>query len=178
MEQVDILTAAGELTGAVASRNDAHRKGLWHRTVHIWIRNYNGDLLLQRRSPKKDIHPGLWDISAAGHLAAGDTSGNAACREVLEELGVTLEISDLDYLFTVRQQHVVHDKLLMDNEINDVFLCSRPVCSDEITIDPVEVVEVAWYDTTTLKMNILEKNSRFVSHDEEYRKLFVELVDK
>lgn len=32
------------------------------------------ELLLQRRADCKDSWPGLWDISSAGHIAAGDSS--------------------------------------------------------------------------------------------------------
>jgi isopentenyl-diphosphate Delta-isomerase len=86
-ELLDVLDSRGRLTGAVKSRGEVHRTGFWHRTVHIWIINGKKQLLLQKRSINKESYPGLWDISAAGHITAGDSIRNAAIRELKEELG-------------------------------------------------------------------------------------------
>lgn len=52
-----------------------HRDGDYHRAVHTWIyAESTGQLLLQLRSDCKESWPGLWDISSAGHISAGDTS--------------------------------------------------------------------------------------------------------
>jgi len=45
---------------------------------------------LQKRSPFKDSHPNMWDISSAGHLTADDNSLSVAIREIKEELGVDI----------------------------------------------------------------------------------------
>ncbi|WNQ12825.1 NUDIX domain-containing protein [Paenibacillus aurantius] len=46
-------------------------------------------LLLQRRHPGKDTYPGLFDITAAGHLEAGENVSDGI-RELKEELGTDL----------------------------------------------------------------------------------------
>lgn len=71
-----------------ASRHEVHTQGLRHRAVHVFVFNQHGDLFLQRRSRWKDMHPLLWDSSAAGHVEAGQTHDATAPREVEEELGV------------------------------------------------------------------------------------------
>jgi 16S rRNA (adenine1518-N6/adenine1519-N6)-dimethyltransferase len=71
-----------------AGRGEVHREGWMHRAVHIFLFNRRGELFLQRRSRLKDVHPGLWDSSAAGHLDAGEDYLPAAVRELEEELGV------------------------------------------------------------------------------------------
>ena len=48
----------------------------------------NGELLLQQRSLNKDVQPGKWDTSVAGHIDIGETPVEAALREALEEVGV------------------------------------------------------------------------------------------
>jgi hypothetical protein len=56
-------------------RGDVHRDGDYHRAVHVWIFAENTqELLVQRRADFKDSWPGLWDISSAGHISAGDSS--------------------------------------------------------------------------------------------------------
>lgn len=56
-------------------RRDVHRDGDYHRAVHVWIyAESTQELLLQQRADCKDSWPGLWDISSAGHISAGDSS--------------------------------------------------------------------------------------------------------
>ncbi len=73
-------------------RNEVHQRGLWHRAVHIFIWNKHGQLLLQKRSSTKDVAPNTWDSSVAGHVGIGEDYDKAAHREMVEELGVTLPL--------------------------------------------------------------------------------------
>lgn len=172
MEMVDVFTADGIKTTTVISRNQAHSKGLWHRTVHIWIKNSNGDLLLQKRSSTKETHPGLWDISCAGHLSAGDSSIEAALREMKEELGISCRSNTLKLLFTLPQQYISPNHRVFDNEITDVFLLTKTIEEHDVSPDPEEVAEVAVFPVNDLKKQIVMKKDIFVPHDEEYRRLF------
>ena len=88
-ELFDIVNERDEVIGQ-APRDEAHRRGLRHRAVHVMIFDRRGRVFLQKRSPRKDCHPDRWDSSAAGHLMVGETYDAAARREVAEELGVTL----------------------------------------------------------------------------------------
>ena len=71
------------------TRGEAHRLGLHHRAVHILVFNRRDELFLQKRSDYKDINPGVWDTSAAGHVDFGESYEQSALRELEEELGVT-----------------------------------------------------------------------------------------
>jgi 16S rRNA (adenine1518-N6/adenine1519-N6)-dimethyltransferase len=55
----------------------------------VFVFNRRGDLFLQQRSRLKDVDPGRWDSSAAGHLDAGEDYARAAARELEEELGIS-----------------------------------------------------------------------------------------
>ena len=76
-------------------RATIHRDNLLHRAVHIFILNRHGELLLQKRSYRKDKFPRRWDSSAAGHVNAGESYRDCAMRELKEELGVTAALADL-----------------------------------------------------------------------------------
>jgi 16S rRNA (adenine1518-N6/adenine1519-N6)-dimethyltransferase len=69
-------------------RGEVHAQGLRHRAVHVFVRNKWGDLYLQKRSHLKDVHPLVWDSSAAGHLDVGESYAACAVRELEEELGI------------------------------------------------------------------------------------------
>ena len=98
MEFFDIVDEKGIPTGETIERIQAHKKGVRHRTAHIWIvREQNGkaQLLLQKRSAEKDSFPGRFDTSSAGHIQAGDEPEESAIRELHEELGIRAAKEDL-----------------------------------------------------------------------------------
>lgn len=74
---------------STATKQEAWSDGLRHRIVRIMIENDTGEILLQHRSPTKDIFPDRWDNSAAGHVDAGEDYDQAAIRELEEELGLS-----------------------------------------------------------------------------------------
>ena len=61
-------------TGERKLKSEVHRDGDWHRSSHVWLLSPEGRLLLQRRSEAKVTWPGLWDVSAAGHISAGESA--------------------------------------------------------------------------------------------------------
>jgi 16S rRNA (adenine1518-N6/adenine1519-N6)-dimethyltransferase len=69
-------------------RATIHRENLLHRAVHILLVNRFGELLLQKRSHRKDRFPRRWDSSAAGHVDADESYQDCATRELQEEIGV------------------------------------------------------------------------------------------
>jgi len=82
----------------VLPRAQVHAGSLRHRAAHILLRNRAGEIFLQRRAPWKDINPGVWDSSAAGHMDAGETYEAAAHRELIEELGVDTDLRKIGKL--------------------------------------------------------------------------------
>jgi 16S rRNA (adenine1518-N6/adenine1519-N6)-dimethyltransferase len=87
-EIFDVVDENDEVTGT-ATRGKVHAGDLMHRAVHVFAFNKRGDLLLQKRSLLKDMHPGAWDSSVSGHLDSGESYESAAIRELEEEMGIT-----------------------------------------------------------------------------------------
>ena len=84
---------SGEIVGEVAM-SLAHREGIWHATIHVWILDDLGRLIFQHRSPAKEHYPDQWDVSVGGHLRH-DEDGT---REVAEELGVEVNLDQMDFV--------------------------------------------------------------------------------
>lgn len=101
-EYLDIFDSLGQPIGK-ATRAGAHASGLWHRTVHCWIVFRDpmgrGRVVLQKRSETKSSWPGYFDITAAGHLLAGETLEDGL-REIEEEIGIEPDPSRLISLGT------------------------------------------------------------------------------
>ena len=116
-ELFDIYDDNGTHLG-VKPRSQVHRDGDWHRVFHCWIVHPDGYLLVQQRSPDKDLFPNLLDITAAGHYSAGETMRDGV-REVEEELGLTVAFEDLTPLGL--RISIKKEGALIDRELADVF---------------------------------------------------------
>jgi isopentenyldiphosphate isomerase len=97
-ELIDIYDANLQRFGT-AERLAAHLNGEWHQTFHCWIASTSsgGSLIFQVRSPTAKNFPNLLDVTAAGHLLAGEDLEHGL-REVTEELGVEIEFGRLNLL--------------------------------------------------------------------------------
>jgi len=86
-EELDVVDERDEIVGS-ASREEIHRRGLLHRSVHVFLVDGAGRIYLQKRSGWKKEHPLRWDSSASGHVLKGESYARAASRELAEELGI------------------------------------------------------------------------------------------
>ena len=85
-ELFDVVDVNDRVTGQMA-RREVHARGLRHRAVHLLVVNRAEQVFLHKRSKTKDLYPGYWDSSAAGHVGAGEEYDESARRELAEELG-------------------------------------------------------------------------------------------
>lgn len=92
------------------------------------------ELLFQKRSAHVDRSPGLWDISAGGHVNYNEPLLDAAVRESREEIGATISRNRLEYGFS---------------ELNSVSLTTTYFYNwtgraDDFSFADGEVSEVKW----------------------------------
>jgi len=135
LEVFEIASGEGDRpTGVAKTRGAIHRDGDWHLAFFCWIvrrseTNGEVEVVLQKRAPQKDVWPGRFDASAAGHVRFGETTAEAS-REIEEELGLQVEPSALQPLLRHHQEHV-HESGIVDREIHDVHLlrCDAPLAS-------------------------------------------------
>ncbi|GHA98576.1 NUDIX hydrolase [Streptomyces termitum] len=73
---------------AVVGRAEAVRRGWPHRIAVTVCRDREGRILVQRRAGHLDRFPGHYEAMSGGAVAVGETYGEAAARELVEELGV------------------------------------------------------------------------------------------
>lgn len=144
-EKIDILDERGEKTGRVAWKSEAHRDGLWHRCFHLWIvdpgEDFDGPhLFVQRRASGKETWPNKLDVTAAGHLMAGE-SGLDGLRELEEELGLLVRADEVTPLGT--RVNELEIPVGMDREYQDVFLLIRRLAPSDLRLQEEEVASVA-----------------------------------
>jgi len=168
IERIDILDASGKHTGSTKDKASVHRDGNWHRAAHIWIVTDSGFVLLQRRSFAKENFPGLWDVSAAGHLSSGESAIEAAVRETREELGVEISPAELTPIATTTEEWRLNDGTYLDNEIHDVFLVRREVRPDMLELQVGEVDRAILIHFETFRRHVENRDPSLVPHWEEY----------
>lgn len=91
MEILPIVDTDGRVLGS-APRTECHngKTFLMHPVVHLHLYNPKKGLLLQKRSRKKKIQPGIWDTAVGGHVDFGESIPEALKREVSEEIGIAI----------------------------------------------------------------------------------------
>ena len=77
--------------------NDGYRV-----VVSVLLFNEAGELLIQKRQSTKKGWPSYWDYPAGGTVKAGESCYQAAERELLEELGMTLSLEKIPSRLTVK----------------------------------------------------------------------------
>lgn len=146
-EYIDIYDANLVHRG-VMERIAAHKAGEWHRTFHCWVvsSGNGGQVLFQKRSDTMRNYPGLLDVSAAGHLEAGEPI-TAGIREVTEELGIEVNPAAL-YELGERVEVADQPNGQRNREYQSVFMLLNDASLDEYKPDSREVSSLLWLPIT------------------------------
>ncbi|HJP96552.1 MAG TPA: NUDIX domain-containing protein [Candidatus Saccharimonadales bacterium] len=122
--QYDLVDEHDNMLGRTAAYTEVHRAGLWHRGVHVIVYTPDGRVVMQKRAPTLAYHPNEVEISVGGGVDAGETTEQAAIREVKEELGVTLQPKELRFLGKTVYSHRSR------SHVNRTHIYSYSVCVD------------------------------------------------
>lgn len=145
-ELLDIVNDKDEVTGQ-AMRSIVHQQGLWHRGVHVFLFNEQGEMLIQKRSADRVHAPSLLDCSVSEHVKAGESYLEAALRGLREEMGLEgIEVSR-------------HGKIQMeygpnDNEISEIY--TGRVNPTLVKFDPEEIAEVSYMSLGEIRAGITQ----------------------
>ena len=126
---------------------EAHRRGLMHRALSIFIFNSQGEMLLQQRALSKYHSAGLWSNACCGHPLPGETTELAAKRRLKEELGFTIPLEKI-FDFSYR---VSFANGLMENEFDHVFVGQY---DGKVNINPDEVRDYSFKPIWEIKAGL------------------------
>ena len=134
MERFDLYDARRRFTGRTIARGEDVPDGLRRLVVHVCIFNSRGEMLIQQRQSFKTGWPNMWDISMGGGVQAGETTQQAARRELMEELGL-----DFDF-----EEQVPAVTTTFRKGFDDIFIiCAEPDLNT-LRLQPEEVQAVRW----------------------------------
>ena len=146
MQEEDLLEIVDERDRVVgvAPRRLCHGDpSLVHRVAHVLVVNSRGEILLQKRSPHKDIQPGKWDTSVGGHLDPGEGYEEAARRELREELGIA--DAELTFLYAYPLRNAV------ESENVRTYLCRH---DGPVHPDPAEITEARFWSRAEIMAEV------------------------
>lgn len=162
-EIFDIVNERDEVIGQ-RPRGEVHREKLLHRAVHVLVFNMRGEVFLQKRSLKKDSHPGAWDSSASGHLDSGEDYDTCAMRELCEEIGLVAATPPARWLR-------IDACAETDQEFVWVY---RYEAEGPFTLHPDEIERGDWFAPDQVTRWVAEKPGEFAS---AFRLIWRRLLD-
>lgn len=134
MERWDLYDKNRALTGETMERGEPIPAGRYHLVVHVVVFDPAGRMLIQQRQPFKEGWPNLWDITAGGSAVTGETSAQAAERELREEVGLSIGLCGRAPALTI----------YYDVCFDDVYVVTREVDPSSLALQPEEVQAVRW----------------------------------
>ena len=135
---------------------EAHRRGLRHKAVSVFVLR-GREVLMQQRAMGKYHTPGLWTNTCCTHPHWEETPAACAARRLQEELG----IADL----LIEHRHPLEYRAdvgngLIEHEVVDVFL-AEAAPETEIAANPDEVMATRWIDYHDLLAEVQRHPERF-----------------
>ena len=166
-EFLEVYSPEGTKTGQKKSKSEIHRKGLFHSTVHVWIFTEEGNILIQKRSKKKELNPGVWDVSVAGHIKFNENIKKAAKRETLEETGININTKDLLKIGVYRSINI--HPTAIDKEFFHTYILKIDKNSINLDFKNNEVDDLKFISIEEMESLIKEENNKiFIGDNRKY----------
>ncbi|MDX2258559.1 MAG: isopentenyl-diphosphate Delta-isomerase [Hyphomicrobiaceae bacterium] len=141
-EDGDIIIPAIASDGTLypVGKLEAHRLGLLHVAISVFVFDRDGRLLIQRRAAGKYHSGGQWANTCCSHPDWGEDIAASAHRRMREELGLETSLSQtrtIEYRADVGAALIEHERV-------HVFRGSIDASAVHLDLDPAEVSETAW----------------------------------
>ena len=139
MEYWDLYNYRGKKKNKIAIRGSKLNDDDFHLVVNAWILNNKGEFLITQRAANKS-HPLMWECTG-GSALKGETSLEAAVREIKEELGIDIDkknamlvgmsrrfyssCPDILHVWLFKLNRKINDFKIQKEEVNDVMWASK-----------------------------------------------------
>ena len=148
MEVWDVYDEYRQITGKIVKRGEKLEPREFHLVVHVCLFNTKEEMLIQKRHPAKDIFPNRWDVTVGGSAHAGETSQEAATRELFEEIGLHLDLSGI-------RPHITMN---FESGFDDFYLIIKDLNISNLQLQVEEVQEVKWANKKEIERMIDTKD--------------------
>lgn len=170
MEYFDLYDQQGNKLNKTMERGSTNNDGEYHLVAHIWIRNPEGEFLIQQRNKLDDVVPHQWACTG-GAVTTGETALEGAVRETSEELGLDINPAKFELL---KRYYINHEKA---NYITDLYIINEDILLKDCKIDTLEVRDIAYKTMAEIKQMVEDK--MFWDYDRILvRKGYFDLLEK
>ena len=156
MEWLDLYDEQRRPNGGRMARGGYPPAGSYFTVVHLCLFDARGRMLIQQRQSGKREYPDLWDVTAGGAVQSGETSVEAAHRELLEELGLDLDLTGQRPYLTVN----------FPGGFDDVFLLEGEADVSALRLQLEEVRDAKW--ATLAEIQTMRQRGEFVPYYPSY----------
>ncbi|WP_099206177.1 NUDIX hydrolase [Scatolibacter rhodanostii] len=128
-------------------RGEMMNFGEYHIDVEIWTVDSNRNILITLRDSTKQYYPSKWEATG-GSVLSGETSRQAAIRELKEETGILAVEDELSFLGTCQEIEAFVDIYLLR--------CDIPI--SKLIMQPGETVDAKWISFEQLEEMIADES--------------------
>jgi len=164
MEKIDLYDKDRQLLNQTAFRGEELPKGTYRLVVHICLFNDKDEMLIQQRQSAKHF-PNMWDLTVGGQVSAGETSRQGIQRELKEELGIDMDMSEILPTLSVP----------FKDGFDDIYIVRKNISLDELTLQKEEVQAVKWASETDILDMI--GCGEFIPYYESYIHFLFSMID-
>ena len=130
--------------GLYCTKASLHESNILHRGVHVFIETFGGGFVLQKKANGSE-NEGKWSSAVSGHVRSGEHYIDAAIRETKEEVGISVDDDDLNFVLKLNasrdtgNEFVMLYSLLIDPSYETLY--PNPEELDELLTMPRAMVE-------------------------------------
>ena len=138
MEYWDIYDKDGNFTGRKKGKYEKWDKDEYHLATEVWVINSKKQILIQQRSEKCQLLPGIWALTT-GRVVSGETTRQGCIRELKEELGIEAKEEECNLV-----------KSLLKNRLGmiwDIYFLRKDVELEDVPLQKEEVSRVKLVNT-------------------------------
>ncbi|HBS47597.1 TPA: isopentenyl-diphosphate delta-isomerase [Candidatus Dependentiae bacterium] len=169
MKKLVILVDEKDKEIGFEEKLEAHKKGLLHRAISVFIFNSKNELLLQKRAFDKYHCGGLWSNSCCTHPHPQETNLEAAKRRLVEEMGIKTELKEIcNFTYKV---HFPQNNLF-EHEFDHLFIGHY---DKDPKINLSEVADFKWISIETLLKEFQENPGNYTPW---FKIIFAEVLKK
>lgn len=134
MEIWDAYDREGSLVGIDLVRGEPIPDGLYHLACEVLVCHADGDYLLMRRDPSKEMYGGCFEATAGGSALKGEDALACIRRELREETGLVCD----DFTLVARGLRELGSVIFCS------FICTVDCDKRSVTIQAGETVDYRW----------------------------------
>lgn len=156
MEILDLYDEKGNKLGKTVERGNHPYEGYILLSI-VFIRNSNGEYLIQKTSKEKDFKY----TTTGGHVTSGEESLSCILRELEEEIGLKVNEHELKFIHLGSIPNRPY--------IFSVFLLEKDVDIDTLTLQKEEVAAIRWLSKNQI-LELIENGEFKESHGYLFKK--------